>query len=152
MAAAGARRDRGRRPVLGGGDEQRGRGRLMAVRERLVKGARAGTRVLGRATARYRLAPHFLIVGAQRCGTTSMFKTLRQHPSVIAPALQKGIHYFDKNYDRGEDWYRSHFPLRLTAARAEKRGGVVPMTGESSPYYMFHPLAPDRIAADLPGV
>jgi hypothetical protein len=125
---------------------------MSAVRQSLVTGARVGTRSFGRATARYRLTPHFLIVGAQRSGTTSMFKTLRQHPSVLAPALQKGIHYFDNHYDRGLDWYRSHFPLRLTAARAEKRAGVVPMTGESSPYYMFHPLAADRIAADLPGV
>ena len=125
---------------------------MSAVRQSLVTGARVGTRSFGRATARYRLTPHFLIVGAQRSGTTSMFKTLRQHPSVLAPALQKGIHYFDKNYDRGSAWYRSHFPLRATAARVEGRVGVVPMTGESSPYYMFHPLAPDRIAADLPGV
>jgi hypothetical protein len=98
------------------------------------------------------MQPAFLIVGAQRCGTTSMFKTLRQHPAVLAPPLQKGIHYFDKNYDRGPGWYRSHFPLRASAARVEGRVGVVPMTGESSPYYMFHPLAADRIAADLPGV
>jgi hypothetical protein len=125
---------------------------MSVVRESLVRSARVGTRTFGRATARYRLTPHFLIVGAQRCGTTSMFKTLRQHPSVLAPALQKGIHYFDNHYDRGQDWYRSHFPLRMTAARTEKRAGVVPMTGESSPYYMFHPLAADRIAADLPGV
>src|SRR5206468_1882749 len=76
----------------------------------------------------------------------------RQHPAVLAPALQKGIHYFDKHYDRGSWWYRSHFPLRLTAGRREGRVGVVPLTGESSPYYMFHPLAATRIAADLPGV
>ncbi|MGZ4536475.1 MAG: sulfotransferase domain-containing protein [Nocardioidaceae bacterium] len=111
-----------------------------------------GARAAGRATSSARMEPSFLIVGAQRCGTTSMFKTLRQHPAVLAPALQKGIHYFDKNYDRGPGWYRSHFPLRASAARAEGKVGVVPVTGESSPYYMFHPLAAERIAHDLPRV
>ncbi len=125
---------------------------MAGVRGQLLKGARVVSRGAGRATASARMQPTFLIVGAQRCGTTSMFKTLRQHPAVLAPSLQKGIHYFDKNYERGMPWYRSHFPLRAWAARVEGRVGVVPITGESSPYYMFHPLAADRIAADLPGV
>lgn len=99
-------------------------------------------------SATMRLEPTFLIVGAQRCGTTSMFKTLAQHPDVARPFLRKGIHYFDKNYDRTFDWYRSHFPLAVTA-RAVRRGRPV-HTGESSPYYMFHPHAVTRIAQDLP--
>ena len=70
------------------------------------------------------MQPAFLIVGAQRCGTTSMFKTLRQHPAVLAPALQKGIHYFDKNYDRGPGWYRSHFPLRADRRRGSRAGSA----------------------------
>ncbi len=125
---------------------------MAGVRNQLLKGARVGARAAGRATASARMEPTFLIVGAQRCGTTSMFKTLRQHPAVLAPALQKGIHYFDKNYDRGPGWYRSHFPLRVSAARIEGKVGVVPVTGESSPYYLFHPLAAERIARDLPRV
>jgi Sulfotransferase family len=128
---------------------------VSAARDRLLKGARVGARATGRATQAARMEPSFLIVGAQRCGTTSMFKVLRQHPAVVAPPLQKGIHYFDKNYDQGRGWYRSHFPLRATASRIGRSlatPGVAPITGESSPYYMFHPLAADRIAADLPDV
>lgn len=101
-------------------------------------------------TARSRLDPTFLIVGAQRCGTTSMFKTLAQHPDVARPFLRKGIHYFDNNYERSWDWYRGHFPLKATA-RLRRRGRAV-QTGESSPYYMFHPHAVTRIAHDLPDV
>jgi hypothetical protein len=90
------------------------------------------------------MMPGFLIVGAQRCGTTSLFKALIQHPSVKRPFGRKGIHYFDMDYGRGIGWYRSHFPLA--------RPGSLSLTGESSPYYMFHPLAPARIASDLPEV
>lgn len=97
-----------------------------------------------------RVRPDFLIVGAQRCGTTSMFKTLMQHPDVLRPFLRKGIHYFDKSYGRGERWYRGHFPLAAT--RRLHGGGRLVLTGESSPYYMFHPLARQRLAADLPQV
>jgi hypothetical protein len=97
-----------------------------------------------------RVRPDFLIVGAQRCGTTSMFKTLMQHPDVLRPFLRKGVHYFDKSYTRGERWYRGHFPLAAT--RRLHGGGSVVLTGESSPYYMFHPLARQRLAADLPKV
>ena len=125
------------------------------VREQMLKGARVGAKVAGRATAAARMRPAFLIVGAQRCGTTSMFKNLRQHPAVVAPALHKGIHYFDKNYQRGPGWYRGHFPLKATAARLARgaaAGADAVITGESSPYYMFHPLAARRIAADLPDV
>jgi len=108
--------------------------------------------VVGRATQSLRMEPGFLIVGAQRCGTTSMFKALREHPAVLPPVLLKGVHYFDKRYERGPGFYRSHFPLRATAARVERSLGVRPLTGESSPYYLFHPLAGSRIANDLPGV
>jgi hypothetical protein len=83
-----------------------------------------------------------LIIGAQRCGTTSMYRALGSHPAVRKAVLHKGVHYFDMNYQRGIAWYRAHFPLAVTGR----------LTFESSPYYMFHPLAAERIAADLPGV
>jgi len=102
-------------------------------------------------TGRLRLVPDFLIVGAQRSGTTSMFKTLIQHPLVPRPFLRKGVHYFDLRYANGFSWYRGHFPIAPTA-RLRRLGRGLPHTGESSPYYMFHPLAPRRIAEDLPDV
>ena len=100
----------------------------------------------GRFTAPLRMLPGFLIVGAQRCGTTSMYRALAEHPSVRKAVLHKGVHYFDMNYERGLRWYQAHFPL----ARGTSSG--VTLAFESSPYYLFHPLAAERIAADLPGV
>lgn len=101
-------------------------------------------------TAPARMTPDFLIVGAQRCGTTSMFKTLVQHPGVARPFLRKGVHYFDKNHDHGPRWYRGHFPVEATSRI--RRLGRRPLTGESSPYYMFHPWAGQRIIDELPDV
>jgi hypothetical protein len=81
-----------------------------------------------------------------------MYRTLSQHPDVLKAVFHKGVHYFDMNYDRGLNWYRAHFPLRATARRGRPATGPAALTFESSPYYMFHPLAADRIASDLPGV
>jgi hypothetical protein len=106
----------------------------------------------GRLTYRARMLPGFLIVGAQRCGTTSMHRTLSQHPAILRAVLHKGVHYFDTDYDQGFAWYQAHFPLRARAALAQRVSGETPLTFESSPYYMFHPLAAQRINRDLPGV
>jgi hypothetical protein len=91
------------------------------------------------ATADLRARPHFVIIGTQRGGTTSLFQWLNTHPDVLRPT-RKEIHYFDIHYDKGARWYRSQFPLA-------KRGKV---TGEASPYMLYHPLAPARAARDLP--
>ncbi len=113
--------------------------------------ARRGADASVRLTSPLRMWPTFLIVGAQRCGTTSMFKTVMQHPGAARPFLRKGVHFFDEHYDEGPSWYRGHFPIAATSSlRRLGRSPVV--TGESSPYYMFNPVAPARIAETLPGV
>jgi hypothetical protein len=98
------------------------------------------------------MLPSFLIVGGQRCGTTSMYKTLSGHPQILPAVLHKGVHYFDTGYEHGISWYRGHFPLLRKARVVERQTGHPVITGESSPYYLFHPLAGARIARDLPGV
>jgi LPS sulfotransferase NodH len=87
--------------------------------------------------------PSLLILGAQRSGSTSLFNYLVQHPDVLPP-LGKEIHYFDLHYQRGLNWYRGRFPY---AHRL--RGGT--LTLDASPYYLLHPLAPERAARLLPG-
>lgn len=83
--------------------------------------------------------PNFLILGTQRGGTTSLHEDLYKHQLVARP-LAKEIQFFTLNFDRGDRWYRSHFP-RLRPGQ---------LTFESSPYYLFHPAAPARAAAMLP--
>lgn len=123
------------------------RGGWAHAARRQLKSASQATNGL---TSPLRLLPDLLIVGAQRSGTTTMFKTLAQHPMVARPYLQKGVHYFDVSYDSGLAWYRGNFPLAVPSRL--RRLGRRPVVLESSPYYMFHPLAGERLARDLPGV
>ena len=89
-----------------------------------------------RATAWGRMRPAFLIIGAMRSGTTSLYRYLCTHPDVL-PALRKEVHYYDFQFAKGRAWYAAHYPRR--------RGWrSPPVTGEASPYYMVHPLAPAR--------
>ena len=113
-------------------------------------GRRAYLRV-GTATAPLRLPPEFIVIGAQRCGTTSLFRALMAHPQIVRPAFHKGINYFDLNYYRGMSWYRGHFPIAEIARRRTARSGP-PAAFEASGYYLYHPFAIERIARELPGV
>lgn len=100
-----------------------------------------------RLTSPLRVLPDFLIIGGQKCGTTSLHNYLVEHP-LVGRSLRKEVHFFDIFFDRGVGWYRSYFPTRFE----KQRGGPRWVTGESSPYYLFHPHAPSRIRRLLPNV
>jgi hypothetical protein len=102
---------------------------------------RAGYRQL---TAPLRGWPSALIIGAQKGGTTSLFNYLVRHPDVLPP-LGKEIHYFDFHYASGPTWYRARFPYSYRLCRGC-------MTLDATPYYLSHPLAPQRAAQLLPEV
>ena len=74
-------------------------------------------------------------------------QALARHPAVAAP-FRKEVHFFDypDSHRRGPLWYRAHFSLRRQLG---PRGRIA---FEASPYYLTHPLAPERVAALLPGV
>src|SRR5204863_1938530 len=107
-------------------------------------GERAHTR-FRTITRNARALPDFLLIGGQRCGSTSLYTTLCGHPQVLAGA-HKEPHFFDNHHLRGEHFYRRLFPLRahLRARRA--------ITGEATTHYLSHPAVPERVAAMLPDV
>lgn len=107
---------------------------------------------IGHRTASRRVLPDMLIVGGQRCGTTTLFKALAQHRAFLGPTLRKGVHYFDLHPDQPLDWYRAHFPMRGAIENLQRSGDGRVVVGESSPYYLWHPLTAGRIARALPGV
>ena len=110
-----------------------------ALPEPARKVLRGGYRAYGSATAGLRPLPDFLILGAQKAGTTALYAYLRWHPQITGPSF-KEVSFFDRHYVKGERWYRAHMPVRRRS-----------LVGEASPSYLFHPLAPERVAGMLPG-
>jgi len=82
--------------------------------------------------------PDFIIIGCQRCGTSSLYNYITNH-SKVEPASRKEIHFFDNKYHKGIDWYKKQFPDNA-------------ITGEASPYYIIHPHVPRRILKTNPHV
>lgn len=66
--------------------------------------------------------PDFLGIGAQKAGTTWLYRNLISHPRIWMP--RKELHYFDRKLDRGDKWYVEQF--------AAGEGYV---TGEITPAY-----------------
>jgi hypothetical protein len=124
------------------------------VRTRLRRATRlALVHGVGRPSAGQRVLPTFLIVGAQRCGTTTLWRSLREHPAVLTPLLGiKGVHHHDLTHPAGAAHYRAHFPTRRQRDRVADRFDGRVAIGEASPYYLFHPAVPARIAATTPDV
>jgi hypothetical protein len=91
--------------------------------------------------------PNFYILGAQKCGTTWLAATLRQHPDVFIPS-QKELNFFNRpgNFARGLEWYEQHF-----AASGRARA-----IGDATPQYLAIDVARDgekviqRIGAATP--
>jgi hypothetical protein len=110
---------------------------------------RGTLRSYGRATVVFRPLPDFLIIGAQKGGTTALYAYLRWHPQITGPSF-KEVSFFDRHYARGEGWYRAHLPARPRHWLVRQRHGRWPAVGEASPSYLFHPLAPQRVAGLMP--
>lgn len=89
--------------------------------------------------------PDFVIIGAQKCGTTSLYQLLTKHPNVQRAAVRE-IHYFDRPelVDKGTEWYRRCFPP------PRWKNGRRSITGEKTPSYLFHPNAAEKMAEVVP--
>jgi hypothetical protein len=95
-----------------------------------------------------RAMPHFMLIGAQKSGTSSMFAYLKQHPQIIRPVF-KEPYYFDRHYHRGLSWYGCNFPARASIDRLNDRFGRAHLTFEATATYVFDERVPGRIAADI---
>jgi hypothetical protein len=86
--------------------------------------------------------PNLIVIGAAKCGTTSLHEYLDEHPQ-ISMSREKELHFFvdRKNWGRGLAWYESQFDADA------------PVRGESSPGYSAFPLyrgVPERMAETIP--
>lgn len=89
-----------------------------------------------------RRLPHFLILGAQKAGTTALVAYLAQHPR-FALATEKEVDFFasDRRYERGLPWYAAQWERKLPAGT---------LRFEASPNYLFLPQAAVRIRHRVP--
>jgi len=85
--------------------------------------------------------PTFLIPGAPKCGSTTLFRWLQSHPDVFMPE-RKEPNFFGQNWDKGLAWYADFF------AEAGDRRAV----GECSVWTMGQAEAPARVRATIPDV
>src|SRR5215469_18520190 len=95
-----------------------------------------------------RAMPHFIVIGAQKSGTSSMFSYLKQHPQILRP-IYKEPYFFDRQYHRGLGWYGSNFPSQRQVNRLNDRHGRPHLTFEATATYIFDENVPSRIARDL---
>ena len=103
-------------------------------------------RAVRRATSSARTRPTYLVIGAQKAGTTSLHHYLSQNPAVLT-ARVKEVQYFTKYYARGEGWYRGQFPLVTHERAVRRRIGVSPAVGEATAACLFDPRSPERVHA-----
>ena len=122
--------------------------------QRVRNQARRGFRTFGGLTAPLRMDPDYLIIGTKRGGTTSLAQWLLDHPDVrpLYPAAEhrKGTYFFDVNYSRGHQWYRSHFPTGAAHRLRSRNHASTPLIGDATPYYLHHPHAADRAREHAP--
>jgi len=85
------------------------------------------------------IIPDFLIIGAQKCGTTWLWEILKQHPGTDL-GNKKEIFYFSSstNYKKGRDWYYAHFQ-QLDPTK---------VIGEASTHYFYDHVLEDRLRVD----
>lgn len=95
--------------------------------------------------------PDFIIAGAQRCGTTSLFRALEKHPAMMSNVIgAKGVHYFDTNFQKDLKWYLAHFSSEKERSAVSEKIGQSTIVGEASPYYLYHPAVAERMAKVIP--
>ncbi|PAA83687.1 hypothetical protein BOX15_Mlig009254g1 [Macrostomum lignano] len=80
-----------------------------------------------------RRLPQALIIGAKKSGTRALLAFICMHPDVQAPGPE--VHFFDRNYHRGLDWYRKRMPASLPSQ----------LTMEKTPGYFISESAPSRV-------
>ncbi|MEP7171396.1 MAG: sulfotransferase domain-containing protein [Bacteroidota bacterium] len=88
--------------------------------------------------------PNFLIIGAQKSGTSSLHYYLSAHPNLVKASL-KEIHFFnrDSNFKKGFNWYEKHFSHPLSNKK---------LFYEATPNYVYNKQSAERIYNYQPGI
>lgn len=87
--------------------------------------------------------PDFIIAGASKSGTSSIYHYLNYHPQILF-SHKKEIDFYWRNFERGIDWYLAHFPTITDRPDF--------LTGEATPNYLRFPQVAQRIKDTFPQV
>lgn len=80
--------------------------------------------------------PNFVGIGVPRGGTTWLHEFINSHPHAYTPRSRKEVHFFDRHYERGTDWYDKFFAEATVDHTA---------LGEFTPHYLYNPDCAKRI-------
>jgi len=90
--------------------------------------------------------PDFFIVGAPKCGTTSLYYYLQQHPQIFMPDY-KEPHFFGKDLNKRSDEFIDNEDEYLTLFKGAKSDQKI---GEASTFYLYSKSAPKEIKEYIP--
>ena len=102
-------------------------------------------------TSNSRILPDFIIIGESKCGTTSLYNYMIQHPA-IKPALTKEINFFNWSHGKPQNWYNAHFPTKFKKKFSKNVFKKPFLTGEATPLYLFNSQVPKRMFKIIPNV
>ncbi|GGY38034.1 sulfotransferase family protein [Parvularcula lutaonensis] len=91
------------------------------------------------------MRPSFIVIGGTKCGTTSLYSSLADHPGIFLAPKELRFFTIEHRWRRGEGWYRSQFAAAPRTA----------VSGEFSNAYTRDPVyacPASRIARMLPEV
>ncbi|KAL3875871.1 hypothetical protein ACJMK2_033780 [Sinanodonta woodiana] len=80
-----------------------------------------------------RSLPDAIIIGVKKGGTRALLEYLRLHPKIRATGPEP--HFFDRNYEKGFEWYRQHMP---TSTKGQ-------LTLEKTPSYFVSTGVPEKV-------
>jgi Sulfotransferase domain len=121
------------------------------IPQRQKNAIKRGIAFTRRIVVRPRMTPDFLVIGAQKSGTSSLLEYFVRHGSYLRPLL-KDVYFFDRDYHRGLDWYLSFYPDLAAKHAAESRVGERIVTGELATHYLLHPWSPVRVRETFPNI
>lgn len=101
-------------------------------------------------TSSFRVLPDFIIIGAKRCGTTSLYEHLGEHPSIIR-AKRDNLGFFNNNFHLGLNYYRSFFPTIWQKNKKRAKENKF-MTFDVTTSYFPSPRSAVNIHASMPKI
>ncbi|MHA1384510.1 MAG: sulfotransferase family protein [Candidatus Helarchaeota archaeon] len=84
--------------------------------------------------------PNFFLVGVEKSATTWIYNCLKEHPEIFLPPFRSEVHFFDRNYDKGIEFYRKFY-------KSCKNEIAI---GDITPSYMYNNEIAERIVSHFP--